>query len=220
MHVRTHQAVALKVYDALPREAQEFLRLSDVELRWYARVPDEIAGDNIAVFGGCSEVEAHSHSWKMQRNPDGTFTHLTGSAPTTIAEVPRLARNAVRAGRFDEAREHMATLMHYTVDVTTIWHLTRELTSANHRSGEADVAKRVDKLLAHPGPLKLPEPKSLYRSVIAVAEETASSQLDRVKQAQADGGHLPDDLAAEMVQRCADFTLACVLYVWPFIARA
>lgn len=178
-----------------------------------------MAGDNIRVFGGCSEVEAYSHSWKMRREADGTFTHLTGSAPTVISQVPRIARNAVREGRFDEAREHMATLMHYTVDATTIWHLTRELTADQHRSGEADVAKHVDKLLAHPGPLPLPDPKSLYLSAVAVAEQTCASQLDRVKAAQ-DAGHLPDALAAEMVQRCADFTLSCLLYAWKFVERA
>ncbi len=209
------------MYDALPRAAQDFLRLSEVELDWMARVPDEIAGDNIAVFGGCSEVEAFAHSYKLEREPDGSFRHLTGSAPTVISQAPRLCRDAVREGQFDEARRHMAmAFSHYAVDSCTIWHLSRELTSEEHRTGEATTAKNL-RLLTHPGPLPMPDPKSLYRSAIKVCEDTVTQQLDRVKQAQADGSYAKaQDLMAEQLNRCASWGLAVALYTWHFVERA
>lgn len=221
IHVKTHQRIAELVYDALPRAAQDFLRLSDVELHWYARVPDEVAADNVAVFGGCAIEEAWAHSLKMEwdRSTD-TFSTFKGSVATTMAQVPRLARNAVREGRFDEAREHLATAIHYATDSTTIWHLTHELSADEHRNGEAELVKQL-KLLSHPGPLALPAPKSLYESTISVAEDTVRQQLDRVRAAQEGDGLAKDkDLCAEMLQRCADWSLACVLYAWRFIEKA
>lgn len=187
-------------------------------------MPDEIAGDNIFVSGGCAIEEAYAHSYKLawDRTTD-TVSHLTGSAPSVLAETPREARNAVREGEFDVAREILAkAFSHYAVDLTTIWHLTRELSSDQHRIGEEDVAKIAHRALAQPiEPLALPDPKSLYRSAVQVAEDTLRSQLDRVAADMKADNHLHDRaLAAEMIRHCASFGLAVFLYVWRYIERA
>lgn len=224
IHVHTHQACGIAVYDALPRAAQDFLRLSDVELRFWTRCPDEISGDNILVAGGCALEEAHAHSYKLQRNPDGSFTHLTGSVPTVIAQTTRLARDAVKEGRFDEAREHLGKLLHFAVDSQTIWHLTRELTSDQHKDGEADIAENVAVFLpSHEewDAFKLPHPKSLYESTVAACEDTVRQQLDRVKVVQDKGSIAADpDLCREMLARACGFALACEMYVWKWVASA
>lgn len=224
MHVKSHQALAEFIYDAMPQDAKDFMRLSDLELHLFARQPDEVENDNIAVFGGCSDQEAYAHSYKLSwdRETD-TFEHLTGSAPTVIAQTPREARNAVREGDFDRARETLATTMsHYAIDATTIWHLSRELTSDQHRIGEEDIAKKVRKLVRTPvEPLELPTPKSLYRSTIAICEDTVRTQVDRVKADQSKDNHLHDDeLIAEMVNRCASFGLSAFLYAWKYVGKA
>lgn len=208
----------------MPDDAREFLRLSDVELDWYARVPDEVAGDNIFVSGGCAVEEAYGHSYKLSwdRKSD-TFEHLTGSVPTVIAQTAREARNAVREGEFDVAREILAKCWsHYAVDAQTLWHLTRELTSEQHRWGEEDIAELAHRLVVTPvTPMKLSDPRSLYRSTIDACEETVRTQLDKVLADQKSDSHLHDrDLMAEMVNRCASFGMAAFLYVWKYVSRA
>ena len=206
------------MYDALPRDYQDFLRLSDVELNWLARVPDEVSGDNIAVFGGCAINEAYAHSWKM----DAEHHHLTGSVATVLSQAPRLARDAVREGQFDEARRHIGMAFgHYAVDATTIWHLTRDLTADQHRTGEAACARVVAKVLQHPGPLPLPVPKSLFDSAVQVSADTLDQQFAPVKAAQEGGSYAKDlDLIAAQVNRCAAFGLSVALYIWRYVATA
>lgn len=129
----------------------------------------------------------------------------------------------MREGEFDVAREALAKLFaHYAVDLTTVWHLTRELSGDQHRIGEEDIAKIAPKALATPiTPLVLPDPKSLYRSATKVAEDTVRSQLDRVLADQKADNHLHDkDLMTEMIRHCASFGLACFLYAWRYIERA
>jgi hypothetical protein len=224
VHVRTHQRIAIAVYDALPRAAQEFYRLSDVELRFWSRDPDEVAGDNILVTGCDEEQEQYAHSYKLERQSDGALKHLVGSAPTVIGQTTRLCRNAVREGRFEEARKHAGLLMHYAADLTTIWHLTRELTATQHKEGEGQIARALDRIM--PGQeewqaFRLPEPKSLEESAVEVAKETVRQQLDRVLRVQAAGPITKDpELCREMLARCCGFTLAAELYVWRFVERA
>lgn len=207
----------------MPDGATRFLRLSDVEIDWYARVPDEVAGDNIMVSGGCAYEEAYAHSYKLawDRTAD-TFEHLTGSVPTVLAQTAREARNAVREGEFDQAREILAKAMcHYAVDATTIWHLTRELSGEQHKIGEEDTAKIAERALVVPvKPLKLANPKSLYESTVAACEETVHTQLDRVAAAQVHTHMSDKDLMAEMVNRCASFGLAVFLYAWHYVEKA
>lgn len=117
----------------------------------------------------------------------------------------------------------MGKLLHYAVDATTIWHLTRELTSQQHKNGEVEIAKAILKLMpeATNFSFDLPVPKSLYQSVVRVCEATVNLQLDEVKGAQAAGlltANLP--LCKEMIKRCTGFALACELYVWKYIEKA
>lgn len=224
MHAKTHEAIACAVYKVLPISAKDFLRLSEIELRYYARISDDVDGDNIFVSGGCALEEAHAHSWKMawDREHD-TFEHLTGSVPTVIAQTPREVRNAVHEGDWEAAREGLGKLIgHYTVDSQTIWHLTRELTSEQHRLGEGDIVKVVKKALAPPvEPLWRARPKSLYNATIEESENTLRLQLDRLKAAQAGDDHIHDkDLMVEMVRRCAAFSLSAFLYAWHYLERA
>jgi len=220
-HTRTHQAIAIAVYDALPRAAQSFLQLSDVELRFWARVPDELDGDNIRNTGSDGEHEQYAHTYKLERDGE-TFRHLVGSAPSVIASLPRDVRNAVREGQFDEARRIFAKGLHYTVDLTTIWHLTREIPSDRHSAGEKEIAQKLAALMPRdPKALPLPDPKSLYRSCIQVAQETLLLFLDRAKAAQAEGRVTSDmELCAQMLERCSGFSLAVAQYVWRYVEAA
>ena len=62
MDTTTHAAAACAIYDALPRAAQDFLRLSDVELRHWARVPDEQDHDALMQTGCEAGVESTAAS--------------------------------------------------------------------------------------------------------------------------------------------------------------
>lgn len=198
--------------------------MSDLELHYWSHVPDEVDGDNILVSGGCALEEAFFHSYKLawDRKAD-TFTHLTGSGPTVIAETPRLARNASKEGDFDQVREHLARAIHVATDLTTVWHLTRELGGDLHEEGEAAVAKVVRKVLpAKVEPLLLPKAHSLLQSQVRVSEDTLRAQLDRVRAAQAAKGGLGSDpaLVAEMVERCCAWSLTVVGYAWRLVERS
>lgn len=209
-----HAAAACAIYDALPRAAQDFLRLSDVELRHWARVPDEQDRDNLLQTGCESGVECHAHSWKLA--PDGK-THLTGSAPTVLATAPRECTSFVREGQFEEARETMVkAFSHYALDLCTPWHVSRELTSDQHRQGEKALAR-----LALPSPIRpatLADPKSLYKSAVAVAEETHALFVDPLKTATAQD--LKGELGQHIVAHAVSFGLAVAYYIWHYIDRA
>jgi len=225
MHVKTHQALAIAIYDALPRAAQDFLRQSDVELRQEARVPDEVAGDNILSTGCESGVESYAHSFKMELQPDGTLKHIRGSAPTVIAEAPREVRNAIREQHYDEARRIMVrAFAHYAVDCCTPWHLTHELTSTDHRLGEEQLAR--SKTVIPTGAelvtaSHLVHPKSLYESAVAAAEESYRQFVAPLKDLQAHGKVTDDPvLAKAIVHHAGGFGLAVALYIWHWAESA
>lgn len=217
MDTTTHAAAACAIYDALPRAAQDFLRLSDVELRHWARVPDEQDHDALMQTGCEAGVECHAHSYKLA--PDGV-THLTGSAPTVIATAPRECVSACREGQFDVAREiFVKAFSHYALDLCTPWHVTRELASAQHRAGEHALSQLP---LPDPvRPLQLAEPKSLHRSAIQAAQETHRLFVGRLK---GDGEHPAEDpagpIGGEILAHAFGFGLAVAHYVWRSIERA
>lgn len=212
MDTRTHAAAACAIYDALPRAAQEFLRLSDLELRHWARVPDEQDRDNLLQTGCETGEEAHAHSYKL--GPDGV-THLTGSAPTVIAQAPRECVSAVREGHFDDARETFVKAMaHYAVDLCTPWHITRELTSSQHTAGEKLLAK-----VALPDPIvpvALGNAKSLYQSCVAAAQETHRLFVARLLAGEEPKGELGSAILAHAV----GFGLSVAHYTWRYLEKA
>ena len=211
MDVKTHAAAACAIFDALPRDAQEFLRLSDLELRHWARVPDEQDHDALMQTGCETGVECHAHSWKL--GPDGS-SHLTGSAATVIASAPRECLSAVREGHFDEAREvFVKAFSHYALDITTPWHVTRQLTSEQHRAGEKAIAKLA---IASPiVPIPLAEPRSLYRSAVAAAEETHSLYVARLMA----GDEATGELGAAILAHSVGFGLSVAHYIWRWLVR-
>lgn len=224
MHTITHAQVNEAVYRAVPELATRFMRLSTLELRYFAHLPDEVDGTNILVAGGCALDEAYGHSYKLAWTRDAdTVTPITGSGPVGLSQVPRLARNAVREGDFHEARIQMARSLHIATDLTTIWHLTRTLTKKFHESGEAQIAKVAAKLLKTytPTPVKMGHPKSLYLSLQTESEQTLRSQLDRVKAVQ-EAGAITETmpLVTEMVTHCADWSLTVLLYIWKVVDSA
>lgn len=212
MDTKCHAAAACAIYDALPRECQDFLRLSDVELRHWARVPDETDHDNLLQTGCETGVECYAHSYKLE--PDGK-THITGSAPTVIATAPRECVSAVREGRYDEARETMVKAMsHYAVDLCTPWHVTRELSRDQHSKGEKMIAR-----LPMPAPIRpvpLGDPKSLYRSCVAAAEDTYRLFVARLKAGEEPAG----DLGAEILAHAVGFGLTVAFTIWHYIDKA
>jgi len=211
MRTSTHGDIACAIYDALPRAAQDFLRLSDIELRHWARVPDEQDRDALLVTGCEVGEEAHAHSYKLAA--DGK-THLTGSAPTVIAQAPRECVSAVREGQFDDAREIMVkTMSHYAADLCTPWHVTRELTSDQHTRGEAALGKITLPLPLVPATLA--SPRSLYQSCVAVAEETHALFVDKLA-----AGVSVGDLGNEILAHAAGFGLTVAHYIWHYIERA
>lgn len=209
METRTHALAACAIYDALPRACQDFLRLSDLELRHWARVPDEQDHDNLLQTGCETGVECHAHSYKLA--PDGV-THLTGSAPTVIASAPRECVSAAREGHFDEARETFIKAMaHYAVDLCTPWHITRELTSAQHSAGEKALLK-----VALPDPIvpvALASPKSLYQSCVAAAQETHRLFVTRLVAGEEPRGELGEQIVAHAV----GFGLSVAHYTWRYL---
>ena len=223
VHTKTHGRLAELIYRALPPDAQAFVRFSDVELHWHARSPDEIEGDNLLTSGGDTEHEQYAHTYKLHLEPDGSLHHLVGSAPTVIAQTPRLCRDAIREGKFDEARERFVqTFCHYAVDLSTPWHVTRSLTSAQHKGGELDIAKHNGAWLPKDlAPLALSDPKSLYRSAVGQAERTYRMHVVALEQVQAPDGNIPDnDVAKAIVADAAGFGLAVALYTWRWMASA
>lgn len=211
------------IYDTLPRAAQEFCRLSDLELHHWARVPDEQDHDALAQTGCESGVECHAHSYKLERADGGGFKHLTGSAPTWLGRTPMEMRSYVQEGQFDVAREmFVKAFSHAAVDISTPWHVTRELTSTQHSMGEKDIAKKLRGLLpANPAEVAMPlaEPRSLYQSAVAQAEATYRF-VDRLKVVQADGGHVYDDadLAKEIVANALGFGISVAAYCWHWVS--
>lgn len=220
--------IAEKVYDALPRQAQDFLRASDVEVAYHAQIPDKTYSDNLWQLSNC-EGEGRFHSMKLQwdRKVD-TMTRITGSVDFAIASEARTIHNAVTAGKFDEAREHYLEVAHYAVDACTLPHLSREMTAEQHGAFESAIKDYMVKeeefpveqqLLQHPSPLRLIT-KNLRAVTQEVCEETVRTQLDRVLAIMAKG-KVTDDVALcqEIVARCAGFTLAVWLALWRVIAR-
>lgn len=214
MDTRTHGAIACAIYDALPRAAMDFLRLSDVELKHWARVPDEQDKDNLLQTGCETGEECHAHSYKL--DTDG-LTHLTGSAPTVISQAPRECVSAVREGQFDTARElFVKTVAHYSVDLCTPWHVTRELPREQHQSGEH--------LLGQHPPTEpitvatLGHPKSLFQSCVAAAQDTHVLFVARLK--APDVFKTDAVIAQEIVDHAAGFGLAVAYYIWHYIEQA
>ena len=228
MDTAAHQLIAQRVYDALPRAAQDFVRASDVEIDFYARAPDVLYKDNLYTLSSC-EGENHFHSYKIDwdRKAD-TMTLITGSVHDALASESRVIHNAVIAGRFDEARLHLLQTGHYTVDACTLPHLTHELTPEQHGLFETQIADYMAKeakfpveqqLLQHPAPLLLIT-RDLRGTTEAVCKETVRLQLDRVK-AALKAGKITDDvpLCQEIVARCMGFTLAVWLFQWRICAK-
>lgn len=211
MDVHTHAHAAEVIYGKLPEPARQFLRLSPLELRHWARVPDEQDHDALEQTGCEVGQECHAHSYKLAA--DGV-THLTGSAPTVIAQSAREAVSAVREGEYQQAREVMVKAMsHYAVDICTPWHTTRLLTSEQHREGEKALAKLP---LPEPVPAKLLAPRSLYRSAVAVAQETNRLFVARL----AGGEDISGPIGAEILSHAVDFGLSVGLYLWKWVDRA
>lgn len=185
-------------------------------------MPDQLDGDNIRNTGSDAEHEQFAHTYKLERVAGGGWRHLVGKAPEVISDAPRALRNAVREGQFDEARRIFGKLLHYTVDLTTIWHLTRELTAEQHSSGEREIALALTALMPKDAPaLKLPAPKSLHQSAVQVAQETVLLFLDRVRAAQGRGKLTADQaLCREMLERCCGFSLAVCQYSWRYVESA
>lgn len=211
MDVHTHAHAAELIYSQLPDPARQFLRMSPLELRHWARVPDEQDHDALEQTGCEVGEEAHAHSYKLAA--DG-HTHLTGSAPTVIAQSAREAVSAVREGQFDDAREITVKAMaHYAVDICTPWHTTRLLTAEQHRNGEKALAK-----LTMPVPVaaKLLAPRSLYRSAVAAAEETNRLFVARLTAGEDPAG----PIGPEILTHAVNFGLAVGLYLWRWIDRA
>lgn len=210
MNTHTHAAAAEAIYTQLPVAAREFLNLSPLELRHWARVPDEQDHDALEQTGCDTGEECHAHSYKL--GPDGV-THLTGSAPTVLAQAPRQCVSACREGDFDQAREVMVKAMsHYALDLSTPWHTTRDLTSAQHRDGEKHLGTLT---VPTPVPVKLAAPRSLYRSAILQAQETHRLFVTRLV-----AGEPLDVMADDILTHAVNFGLAVGLYVWRWLDRA
>lgn len=212
MDTKTHAAAACAIFDALPRDAQEFLRLSDLELRHWAKVPDQQDRDNLIETGCASGVEAHDHSYKLA--PDGK-THLTGSAPTVIARAPIDCVSACREGHFNDAREIMVkAFSHYAVDLCTPFHVSRELTGEQHSVGEKAMSK-----LAIPSPIvavPFANPKSLHLSCIAAAEQTHALFVPRLLK----GEDIKGELGTEILAHAVGFGLSVAHYIWRYVSKA
>lgn len=136
-----------------------------------------------------------------------------------IATAPRECLSACREGHFDEAREiFVKAFSHYALDLCTPWHVTRELTSEQHRHGEQALSKLP---LPDPiRPLTLAEPKSLDRSCVAAAKETHRLFVGRLK----GGEHPAEDpagpIGTEILEHALGFGLAVAYYVWRWIEKA
>jgi hypothetical protein len=212
MDTHTHAAAACAIYDALPRAAQDFLRLSDLELRHWARIPDEQDHDNLLRTGCDTGEECYAHSYKLQ--PDGR-TPITGSAPTVIAQAPRECVSAVREGRYDEARETMVkAFSHYAVDLCTPWHVTRELPRESHSKGEKILARLP--LPAPIRPVDLTPANSLYEAAVSAAEDTHRLFVGRI----VDGEALDGALGREILAHALGFGAAVAHYIWHYLDQA
>lgn len=220
--VKVHAALAVVIYDTLPRPAQDFLRLSDVELHHWARVPDEQDHDALAQTGCDVGVECHAHSYKMKKNDDGSFTHLTGSVHTWLGRTPMEVRSYIQEGQFDVAREmFVKAFSHAAIDVSTPWHLTRTLTSEQHSNGERELAAKLTMLLpSTPRAKLLSDPKSLSHSAVLHAQATYDKFVDALAAVQAKG-KVTDDvvLAKAIIDNALAFGIATAYYIWNHIAK-
>jgi hypothetical protein len=99
------------------------------------------------------------------------------------------------------------------LDITTPWHVTRELTSEQHRAGEKAIAKLA---IASPiVPVPLAEPKSLYRSAVAAAEETHSLFVPRLLLGEEASG----ELGTAILAHSTGFGLSVAHYIWRWLVR-
>lgn len=228
MDTVVHELIGQAVYDALPRKAQEAFPLSDVEIDYYCRAPDEVYKDNLWMISAC-EGDNRYHSYKLEwdRKTDA-MTLVTGSVHDALQSEVRVIHNAVMAGRFEEAKIHFAQMAHYCVDACTLPHLTHELTRDQHGQFEHQLKDYIlkekslplgEQLIQHPSVL-LTITKDLRGATEQVCRDTVRLQLDAVKAVMA-RGKITDDipLCQSIVARCEAFTLAVWLYIWRLVCK-
>lgn len=205
----------------MPPAFQSYVALGDDLVARLAEEPDLIFHDNIQHQGDRRSSAGWYHSHKLVRDARGRLRHLAGSVRTPIQAAPWLIIRARGRGELAMIPDLLVEISHYTVDATTLPHLTRELTGKEHVAFEHAVRDRLPDLLSAPAPLVLPRPRDLGGSVPIVCRETYLSQIVRVRSALA-AGTLPEETALlrEIVARCLAFTLAVWHELWREISPA
>ena len=202
---------------AMPEDFRVFVNFAHDEVDSLAAKPDAVWHDNIFHTGGVSSSAGWFHSHKLTRDAKGKLRHVSGAVRTPIAAGLWLCHGALADGDHDAVRRWLVELSHYTVDATTLPHVTRELTNDEHRRFEQIVRDRLPDLAPsiEAEVLLLPHSRDVGGSVPDVCRETYLNQYPRVRVAL-DANNLAnqDALLADIVIRCVGFTMAFWLDLW------
>ena len=122
-------------------------------------------------------------------------------------------------GHFVDVREIAAKCWgHYAIDITTPWHVTRELSSEMHSKGETELwGLWVHGKIVPPLPTGiLPDAKSLFHSAQLAAENTNRLFLDKLIVEQSKG-RISVELGRAIVINSFCFGAAVARHIWDVI---